>query len=77
MSALDWMADALCAQVSPDMFFPEKSKGVAKAAIRVCEACPVRDECLRYALENRFDDGIFGGLTPNGRRKLLRKARGK
>jgi WhiB family redox-sensing transcriptional regulator len=28
----------------------------------VCESCPVRHECLDYALRNSVRYGIFGGL---------------
>lgn len=73
-----WMDDANCVTSSPDIFFPEKGDGrSAKDALSVCAACVVRDECLAYALSNRYDDGIYGGLTPNGRRKLIRQAGGR
>jgi hypothetical protein len=36
--------------------------------------CPVRVECLEYALQDGdcFDHGIWGGTTPRERRKLFR-----
>jgi WhiB family redox-sensing transcriptional regulator len=35
--------------------------------------CPVVDKCLQYALENREQHGIWGGLTVGERQALLRK----
>lgn len=73
---MDWMDDANCLTASPDVFFPVKGDAAtAKAALTVCGACVVRESCLEYALVNRYDEGIFGGLTPNGRRKLIRQAK--
>ena len=34
--------------------------------------CPVRPECLEYALEVRETHGIWGGLNEMERRALLR-----
>lgn len=42
---LAWQTDALCAQTDPEAFFPEKG-GSTRDAKRVCESCPVREECL-------------------------------
>lgn len=76
MSYLEWMDDAACLEVAPDMFFPaHRATSMAREAIKICDGCVVKNECLDYALTNRFDEGIFGGLTPNGRRKLIRQAR--
>jgi len=35
-----WRTEALCAQTDPEIFFPEKGTP-ARAALRVCAACPV------------------------------------
>lgn len=67
--SLEWMDDALCAQVSTEEFFPEKGDSVAFAKT-VCRGCPVRDECLRYALEQDITVGVWGGLSGFERRKL-------
>jgi len=37
----------------------------------VCAGCPVRAECLAWALEQRIEFGILGGLTEHERRQLL------
>ena len=42
-----WMREALCAQSSPDLWFPEGSLHEVNAeARRICKKCPVIDECL-------------------------------
>ncbi len=65
-----WMDDAVCAQVDPELFFPEKN-GNSAPARRLCGTCPIAGECLEYALTNREPHGVWGGLTPFERRKLL------
>jgi WhiB family redox-sensing transcriptional regulator len=68
-----WQERARCAEVDPELWFPEKGGG-NRAAKRVCAACPVRAECLEYILrpENaeiaRF--GVWAGLSPQQRRGL-------
>ncbi|MBT2508857.1 WhiB family transcriptional regulator [Streptomyces sp. ISL-98] len=65
------MADALCAQVDPELFYPET--GVISAPVRrICMACEVRTECLEYALTTPERQGVWGGLSENERRKLKR-----
>jgi len=64
-----WRDSALCAQTDPELFFPEKD-GRASIAKRVCLGCPVRRECLEYALANDERHGIWGGLSEKARRDL-------
>ena len=70
---LRWQDFALCAQTDPDIFFPEKG-GSTREAKKVCQACPVRGECLEYALTHDERFGIWGGLSERERRKLRRRA---
>jgi WhiB family transcriptional regulator, redox-sensing transcriptional regulator len=71
-----WAEQALCAQADPDAWFPDKGQhAVAKTAIRVCRACPVRAQCLDYALSGAdtwggIATGIWGGTTPAERDRL-------
>jgi WhiB family redox-sensing transcriptional regulator len=46
------------------------------AARRVCADCPVKTECLEYALANRIDHGVWGGTSERERRRIL-KARAR
>jgi WhiB family transcriptional regulator, redox-sensing transcriptional regulator len=69
----DWRSEALCSKADPELFF---SPGALehKSAKRVCRLCPVRNECLAYAMEAPVDHGIWGGLTERERRGYRRKA---
>lgn len=67
-----WTEKALCAQTDPDAFFPEKG-GTTKPGKRICQGCEVRDECLKYALDNDERFGIWGGLSERERRRLKRE----
>lgn len=69
-----WMADALCAQTDPEAFFPEKG-GSSRAAKKVCAECPVRAECLAYALEHGERYGVWGGMSERDRVRLRRQRR--
>lgn len=67
-----WMRDAPCRGATA-AFFAERGPAAArlvKQAKKVCAGCPVSDQCLEYALENREPCGVWGGLTPVQRRKL-------
>ena len=65
-----WMRDALCAQSSPDLWFPEGSLHEVNAeARRICKKCPVIDECLAYAFGNE-GFGVWGGMTSLERRSI-------
>jgi WhiB family redox-sensing transcriptional regulator len=78
----DWADDAACApraptRVEPDTFYPLPSHSAAYAK-RVCNgtderpACPVRIQCLQYALDNNDQWGVFGGMTVKERQRLKR-----
>jgi WhiB family redox-sensing transcriptional regulator len=70
----DWADLALCKETDPDAFFPESEKdGSAREAKRICARCPVRVDCLEYALANDERYGIWGGLSERERRALKRK----
>lgn len=71
----DWAAEAACrgsvmsgAANNAD-FFPDDDEpaGGDKAVLDFCERCPVRDECLRTALQNRYV-GVWGGERLDPRR---------
>ncbi len=45
-----------------------------KLAMKVCRGCPVRFECLKYALaveSQKAVHGVWGGLSARQRKKLL------
>lgn len=74
MTQLRWDELAACATVDPEVFFPladdmRMSVSEIELAKAVCESCPVRGQCLEYALR-ALPYGIAGGLTPVERREV-------
>lgn len=70
-----WMSRAVCAQVGPDLWFSEKGSNQFTSNVKaVCAGCPVRSQCLEYAIANGETDGVWGGLTVKERRKLRRES---
>lgn len=67
-----WHDDALCAYVGDDWWFPEKGEST-KDAKKICRSCPVRAECLDYALTWRQAFGVWGGVSERGRRDLIKE----
>lgn len=41
-----------------------------RRAKQICFACPVRERCLKDAIDRMEDHGIWGGLSVNDRRRL-------
>ncbi len=70
----DWQDDAACIEVEDeDWFFPEgpgNPNAKFSKAKEVCATCNVTLECLRFAVDNKFDYGVWGGLTPEERREI-------
>ncbi len=66
-----WMLEAKCLDADPEAFFPEKG-GSTREAKRICATCPVREECLDFALTEDERFGIWGGLSERERRRAKR-----
>lgn len=66
-----WRARAACSASNDTAaaFFPERGQS-ASPARSVCAGCPVRAECLDYAVTNRIYHGVWGGLSEKERRPL-------
>jgi WhiB family redox-sensing transcriptional regulator len=73
-----WRNRAVCKDTDPDLFFPVGTTGQALVQIErakeVCNTCPVKSDCLEYALETNQDSGIWGGLDEEQRRNIRRQA---
>jgi WhiB family redox-sensing transcriptional regulator len=73
-----WHLKASCRGPESAWFFPpplperreERERRETKAK-EICFVCPVRRECLEFALRVREPHGIWGGLTEAERRRLL------
>lgn len=67
----EWQEQALCAQVDPDLWFPGVFE-FDRTPYLICDACPVRQECLQDAIDTGdVYFGIRGGLSPANRKALL------
>jgi len=57
-----------------DPWYPEDddySQESTWIARTICASCPVREMCLEYAIETGQQHGIWGGLDPEERRKVV------
>jgi WhiB family redox-sensing transcriptional regulator len=74
-----WQQEANCLGQDPDLFHPSDYQSadnhaqVAAAKI-FCNSCVVRDKCLDFALETKQGEGIWGGMTPPERGRILRRS---
>ena len=68
----------LCATEDPDLWFPEFDERTADYAHQadeakeICAVCPIKSECLDYALTYE-EYGIWGGATPSERRQIRKE----
>ena len=71
----DWRDYAACRDIDPELFFPLGTSGACliqiEAAKQICRTCPVREPCLRWALDSG-DAGVWGGTTEDERRRRRR-----
>ncbi len=71
-----WMSHGNCAHRDPSMFFPSDGVGV-EIARKACEGCPVKTQCLEYAIAERIDHGVWGGCSERERRRIIRSRQTK
>ena len=75
-----WQFRGACRGEDASLFFApsyferreEKDAREAKAKA-ICARCPVRIDCLDYALGIREPHGVWGGMNEQERRRLLRE----
>jgi WhiB family transcriptional regulator, redox-sensing transcriptional regulator len=72
--ATSWMLGARCRDLPSVIFFPSDGVGVAVAR-HYCAECPVRAECLEFALKQHIDHGVWGGASERERRRIARSRR--
>lgn len=81
---ISWMDEASCMGIEdPEIFYPPRDKDVYKETAdeaklhcfgdSVLRACPVRQECLWYAVSSDEQHGIWGGMSHRERNALVRK----
>ena len=86
---MSWRDDAACLGRDVDLFFPpdphddededgprrRETRRMYRQAIRICDSCPVQQECLDYALDFPELYGMWGGKTRPERMTILRERR--
>jgi len=72
-----WELHAACRGTRSVLFVPpigyeskEQEHDRVAAAKQICAECPVRRECLEYALRVDEPYGVWGGLSEKERRQL-------
>lgn len=81
-----WRERAACRNKPNHLWFPESVGGRpgpdsqhakdVRAALAICnDECPVRGSCLQFALTTRQDEGLWGGATPEQRRRMRKTGR--
>ena len=75
--ATDWREAGACLAADPDLFFPVAA-GTADGpettrALRICDDCQVKRQCLDFAMRHGEANGIWGGTTPEERTRVLRE----
>ena len=66
----NWRTAARCRTRDAEGLFVTGAR--QREARGFCRSCPVRTECLAYALDERIEFGVWGGMTERQRRALLR-----
>lgn len=69
----NWTDQANCKGMDPELFLPERGDNhTANQAKAICEGCPIKDDCLDYAVFHNCI-GIWGGTSGRERRKMVSK----
>ena len=75
----EWRTESACRDIDTNLFFPIGVTGPAvpqiAAAKSICAQCPVKTECLEFAVTTNQEFGIWGGLTEDERRVVRRQWR--
>lgn len=71
---VDWQDEAACFDSGVN-FFPSRGDETAEAKA-ICARCPVRTDCLEYALNLNIRFGVWGGKSER-QRKRMRVERGR
>ena len=64
-----WMDKGACRGTPPNTMHPTDRDGERRAKA-ACATCTVRNDCLRYALDNHEEYGVWGGTSEDERRAL-------
>ena len=69
-----WIGEAACAGKPVGVFFPPAyNDRCMREAKRTCAGCSCRTKCLEWAIATGQSDGVFGGMSPEERRREWRQ----
>lgn len=69
-----WRQHAACRGTDNYTWYPDQGDSItATKARQVCNSCPVRLDCLAYAVVANEPFGIFGGCTERERRTIRKR----
>lgn len=75
--AADWRDEAACRTEKPEIFFASAGTDPGRADIRhakaICWSCPSMQACGQWAIETRQAFGVWGGVSEQERRAILRR----
>lgn len=75
----EWQEQGACRDFDTETFFLEdkargkKKRDKEKAAVSICNTCPVKIQCLSHALGTPEIFGVWGGTTEDQRWDMLKK----
>lgn len=69
-----WRRLARCLGADADLWFPIEQDGGGEA-IAICRECPVRIDCLGWALDHDERQGIWGGVSARQRQQMRVRGR--
>jgi WhiB family redox-sensing transcriptional regulator len=62
----DWRVRARCGTENAEVLF--RPGAYQRQAKLFCLPCPVRAECLGWAMDHHVEEGVWGGMTERERR---------
>lgn len=65
--SIDW-SQGLCISMDPEIFFESSLEALA---VDTCRMCPIRPECLTFAIETKQEFGVWGGQSEETRTRIL------
>lgn len=68
-----WQERGTCRQTDPELWFADTSRRTKARAASICGSCPVRRQCLSWAVVFDEEYGVWGGLDAAERLPLHRR----
>lgn len=59
--------------IDPELFFPVSTEQLQRdlpAVRKICQSCDHQPDCMKWAIDNHEEHGIWGGLTPDDRKRV-------